>query len=951
MIDEIAELADFAAISPSTILGACLDHLQDTYSGLTLTDNGSPFTKLLDMHASTTAMALHRTAPVFRRLYPILAQSMEELFHHMSNQMLVGVFSSPSKTVITHAIAIEEIKRWAKIDPVSGLQKMVIPKDTVFSVGGKSFYMHFPIVITVLKSGELHTFMDAGFKTPLVTNSRSNLLKYGTVTKDDVKYIAIQIPVEQLSVSRRQNPLIASKTWDFTYPLDNQFYYARVYWSPDNTVWNEMNVTHSDYVYDISVPTALLRLTDGTLKVTVPDIYRTNALISGSIRVEIFTTEGALEMGLADYLSKDWSVTYLDASNLSTDFALEVSHISNTLTYSTNKTFGGTTGLSFEQVKAMVIYGKGLKDLPVTREELAVDLDKMGYSLTTSKRTFAGRTFVATRQLPSPKIVGLSSPIGTANRRVIIDVMRNDLPETMIKNGDRVTITPYGLYTEKSFSTSLLPDAEVARVSSLGLNDLADELNVAGYYYTPFHYVLDASGSLFQTRAYRLSKAYTQNGTFVASSPQLGFVMATNSATLELNSRTYTLRVVADAPGGLISPYLQISYRKVNGDRLTMTTQGVALNTTQFEFVFALETTLDINSRNEINITNLIDNTGANEAVFLTLETSIDMVYLAWTPTQVTSPFDTIIDWLPLAGLDLSGVVHETVEVVFGEHLEGLFAKGRPILSEPTYLYHTVDVPDVWEKDVPLRDASGIVYEQGADGKYLPKIKHKKGDPVLVNGRPKLRYRAGVDVVLDDSTGLPVEVKPVEVLREVRICLMDARYRWVSDDQVVAYRDNVSDYVSGFLAHDIVPIRNNGLIEQSELYFEPSSNVGSARVSLGAGREQVIKPDLSFHITVKLMRSSFGDSAVRDATIVAIRTAIADSLKGKTFSLMEVYSILKDYLPVGVAGVEIANPISISNSATLVDGDSAWAIATSLRPLNNGKLGIFDDIVIDWINE
>lgn len=941
---EMLDMATHYSISPATIQQKALDILDSALGGeVDLVDPTNPFIMLLEASSTEAAAAMIRAEALTRKQYPKLAQQFSDLYPHMSDSDFIGRFATPATTnIIRYVLSIQQIKQFAITDPISGLDKVVLPRDTQFSVGGASYYMHYPIVITVMPSGELHAGFDQSIATPMKSSIQSNVLDYRTIRLESTDMLEISIPTDQLLMETVSSPVNAATGWSLEVVTLDQFHYARVYTTTDNVTWTEINVTHDEMVHDITIPTAVIRVEGQKVYVKIPDIYITAGSVGTTARMDVYTTKGVMSVDLSDYAPQDWTVSWKDASNLSPVFSAPLPSITTTTIYSTSKVSGGTNGMSFEDLREQVVYSPLNKPVPVTDKELEIRLKALGYGITKQKDTVTERTFVSTRQIVADEEGDVSSSIGVTNSRVLIDSARTDLPTTMRTNGDRLTITPDALFKEDGNGVMLASDSEYTGLLALNQNDLTDGLNNGRYYYTPFHYVLDATEPVFTARSYYLGAPSEVTRSYMATSSALGYVVATTSLNVLLEDGKYKITVIAAIPSGLTDVHLQLAYTDTDSVRHHLTAAGVTVDPTSMKFTFELATNFDITKDQLIDISNLLDDTLTVSDAYVPLEAEYDLVYVVETVAATTTGFDAKI--VPNAfGTIVSGITYEKSVISLGTHLEGLYVKTRSILSPPTYSRYPADVPELYTKVEYAKDSVGAVYTiDPVTDKIEFTIAHNVGDPKLDDeGNPIYLHREG-DPVKDGNGNLVVD-QDSSIVREVRFMLLDGRYRFATTNSAMAYRDSIPLTIIDYLKNDINVI-TAGLIERTNLFFEPKATLGSGLVKLGASRHASMNTALKFRVTFLMTEAGYQDDDLRTNLIANTKATIADELTKRTLSMSNLGKRIDNLAGDNVVDVDITSPIPGGNAATLIEGNVAFSIASEIRPLTNGMLDIVDSI-------
>ncbi|MGK7530338.1 hypothetical protein, partial [Salmonella enterica] len=93
----------------------------------------------------------------------------------------------------------------------------------------------------------------------------------------------------------------------------NKFFYARVWNKPSNSnTWTEIHHTHSRDVYDPNTPTALIQVVNQSIRCTIPSIYMAKNLVSGEIRMDVYTTIGPLDLDVSAFPADEYTFSLRD---------------------------------------------------------------------------------------------------------------------------------------------------------------------------------------------------------------------------------------------------------------------------------------------------------------------------------------------------------------------------------------------------------------------------------------------------------------------------------------------------------------------------------------------------------------------------------------------------------------------------------------------------------------
>lgn len=942
--DELINLSPTLSVMPTAIKRKSLEILEQALDGeLGIVDPSNPFVFLLEASAANTANAIVKSQSEVLKQYRGLATNEEELLIHMADADHKDRFSKPASHHVVYIVNKAQLVNNAVLDGLNNFKKAIIPKDTVWKVGEYSFYHHFPIVIDISPGEDIVAYFDTSVTTPL-SSPNDNVVQTREIIFDNQPSIMFTIPVDQLGFSSTTYPITKGSGFKTSIPVTDKFYYARVYHTTDSKTWNEFTTTYTREAYDVNKPTVILSVTDGVLNVNLPQIYITKGLVGTRVRVDVYTTKGVVSLDLGEFIANQWGVDWNDPSDQAKDYRDAITNAFTFNVSSYGRMEGGHNGLTFDEIREATFYGLDGKLSAVTDAELENQLSKRGYSLTVQKDNVADRVYVATNKLPSVNTATLSSLPGTICSDIFYDVTRGDLPDHVINNGDRVTIKSKSLFGETSNGVELLSSETKDGLDSLDKFNLVDVLNEGRYFYNPFHYVLDASNGLFSTRVYHLDNSSVYSRIYSRSNLDLGYTFIPSDFSLQLNGEKYELSVTTENTADLTGSSAVIVFKDSSGQKFYLKSEQVIVGSDVSRFNFTFETTLDINSNDEITVINMLNNNGEPEPVSVNLDSQFDLIFITDTIDNTASPFDSLLPDNVQQEV-FSAVSQCLIGVSLGKALEPLYTRSRAILSPEEYEVYADDVHETYKSDVLLKDDKGIVHTVEEDGTVSYTVLHDAGDPILDDlGDPIVKHAKG-SVKLDNN-GYPTVIKEERVSREIRVFLVDAKYLYSNEDSIVTYRNNIPDIVLNNV-DEIIDYRPQ-LQGLTKLYYEPRSTDTSALVRVNSLKQAIMDTSVSFDINITVRLEDYDDINLRELTKTSIRKILASQLDGSFYSFSDTIEKLNQISGNSILSINYTSSMP-GDTVTLVDLNAAFTIKSRMIPISTGKLGIEDAINFNWL--
>lgn len=961
-------LKDLAAnkYNPGGIQRVPLAHLRSVLNGkVNVVDPTNPFVFLLEASSLNTAAAIIDNEANTRKQYPSLAQTEDELYLHMSDKDYIDRFASPVSTVFTVGFLKSELINSLVEDVQTGIRKITIPRNTVFSVDGYSFSLQYPVDIKQMLHGDLEITYDTTVLSPLQTLStnRVNWRSEQQVGTGNT-WIVIEVDVQQFNIVSYTTQINATSGFTKTWAYTDKFCFARVYQKNTATgnVWQELATTHSGQVYDLATPTVNLRVNSGLLQVTVPQIYFTNNLIRGDLRVDIYQTKGAVNVNAANYGFTDFSAVWTSIDRVeNNEYVAPLSNLTNLLIYCDRQITGGKEALTFEQLRSRVIRNStGVKQIPITPAQALDSLENEGYEVVKNTDVVTDRLFLATKSLPTPFDERLITAAASSIETVIVS-MSEAVGHALVKNnGLRITLVPEILYRNDNGIITMVPDSDVQNLKNSDPQIQADAVTAANYLYTPFHYVLDNTKDEFEVRPYYLNGPQSKYITFISQNDTTMLMVNTRSHEITKTVSGYVIRIVAR--GNLTYNSLddsdvsaQLSFVPV-GESTRCYLNGVVVGRTADDdkvFEFVIDCNLDVDSSDNLYVNNFLMFDNEPKKLRTLLSSKFDILYTttasmggSWSPAAIDQILGDFI--LPPNSV---GITNERLDVLFGYALKTLWARSRTSLDMQVYRRYETDVPLLYETPVYKKDpTTGLDFTLENGVPVFNQVLHNVGDPVLneLTGLPVLKFKVGD--TMTDSNGQPIPEGEATVSREVDIMFVEGSYYFATDVASATYRSEITNAVVQWLTNDLVQLTAR-LLDETRIYFYPKTNMGTIRVMVEDGREVNINAGHSFILKMYVNKQVYDNGDLRSSLSNTAIRVIDGCLRKNLVSKDDILDSLKTMMGTDVMSFDISglgNEGEYSAFTVLNEGDRA-SLKKRLTALPNNKLIVSEDVRIDFI--
>jgi hypothetical protein len=946
--------------NPALMIDVALNELDRQLNGngeYDVPDASNPFVFNMECSTLSASMAVDHSEAVLRRLYPRMAVTQEELYLHMSDDDHVGRFATPVWTPTEIYLPYDEVLTKAVPYGDAGMRKLIIPRLTQVKVADHYFTMQYPIELRIMAHGGLQVVYNVDDLSPIQV-LESNMVDWIDIRTSKIRLLKMTVPMGQFQVNTFQEALSSTSAYDASFSYSNLFYYARVYVSKAGGGWQEIRTTHTDQVFDPNVLTAVLKVLNGKLRVSIPVIYNTTGLLNGEIRVDVYTTRGKVDIDLGSYRDSQFELTLNDIDDDAT-YVAPVRTFSILQALNPHRVSGGAGMISFDDLRNMVIDNTlGNSKVPITSVQLENNLYTRGYTMVSNVDNITKRQFLASRRLSTPQNGSVIAGAGCVMAQLQVSMTQLATSQHVMDNGSRLTILPSMLYRYHDGKVVNVDDATNTRLNTSSAEAIARASVESRYLYTPFHYVLDASSNNFDVRPYYLDNPSIRSKAFVNENDTTQLQAGIDTYSIERIDTGYRIQVklksgtrfkeIADE---LV--VVQLGYKPV-GENNYASVNGVLVGKEGDEriYTFDINTRFDIDAQNRLYTTNMSMYDAVQTEFCLSLEHDFDISIVvndSTTPGYVAGDMDLLVQ-AHLLSNEYMVVSRERLTVLLGYDITALWRRNRSIVSEESYLRYTADVPYYYEENVYERDEFGaIVITVNPDGSLAYSLLHTAGDPVLdADGNQVMKYLKG-DVVLD-ANGQPTLIGGREIRRELTLFLVDGMYYFATEQSSVEYRNDIPMEIIGWLQNDVNLISRQ-LLDEAKLYLFPTTTFGNTVAKVREGLSSTVTVDQTLSITYYMTPTAYANSSIRPALIASTKEIVSEMLGRKTVVVSDIITRLKANAGEDILSIEATGLGGVNNFALLTVDDPAvrLSLRKKLTVLANQDLMVEDDIKINFL--
>lgn len=969
-INELSKQLALYRNNPVGMYGEVINLVEAQSNGETQVLSAStPFALALEMMTAIGSAAMNECDNNLRKQYKSLTQNSEELYLWMSDRDYLGVFSTAAMTVYKFLIRVDTVRAKAvSLGPESNVRKLTLPKHSQFEVDNVNFCMQYPVDIIVLPHNGISVQYGESEVSPLYSTT-NNQISTRFIDRNGEVFMEISVPVIQARINTHFASLNAAISLNKNISFTDKYLHTRAYIKNDSdNTWSEIRVIHNNEVYDPEVATVCLTVGDGVINAYVPQIYFENEKIKDSIRFDVYTTKGEINMVMSNYTLDAYKGTWNDLDDVVTSkFSAPILTMAVDI-YSGETVNGGTNGVDYRTLRRQVINGKRASDeIIITPTQLETEFIDDGFDLVTNIDNITDRQYLATKPLPAPSNDSTITGVGTTVSTLQLTINQILQHKFSKNNGSRTTILPKTLYIKDNGIVRLVGDDIVDSLlngESYTLEGLVNHVNNTNYMYSPFTYVLETNIDYFKIRPYYLNDPKIKSVYLNKVNNEVGITAGITAYNLvrDADDTGYTLDIQIEGGGvfnslGYENIALQVSYGEydgaarvyLEGDFIsqidTRTNQPVD---NKYIYRFNIDTNFDINSKNQLILT------PSNTAIPLNGTLDIALVVKDYLPENATlSSIDRIVNFSSLPNYVYTSNYISThrfkMEVVLGEYLDNLWTRGRTIVSDDQYQRYAEDVYYVYDEDVPERE-NGLIKYDIVDGKLQAVLKHKKGDKVLDELNNPIVQFFKDDVKVDPITGEKlIAAASNDLLREFDLILFDGLYYFANATATSDYLKEAMNTIITWSKNNI-PRLGKAIIDRSVLKFHPKTTIGEVTLISDGGEETKVSAYQDITVTYYLSGEKYSNAELRKYITEHTPSVVNAALSKTTISKSDITDDLKEVMGDDILGVEVTGFMEDKyNIITVKDASQLPCIGKRLVINNNLTLQVEDRITINPI--
>lgn len=819
-----------------------------------INDPTNPFVMLVESATVLSSAAAVETMSNLQKTYPSLATSEDDIYHHISDKELINIFSTPAETNLVFYLNIRDIKSNANYNNTLKFYETYIQSGTEIMVAGIPFTLLNDIHIKLYDTGAV--FAEQITNNTYLANNSLGILPAGIISfQDGEPWLAIETTVKQLKLNTISKPVTTSEGFNITIKHTDSYHYSEVFYKNNatNGNWVSMGVSHSSEVINPDTPTMYISVLNGSVKYMLPDVYLLSGQVSGEIRIDLYETQGYLDLPIYKYQMAEYDVRL----NTITSDPVK-STISNIAVYANSRDIlnGGRDGYTFSELRQSVINNTlGHTTLPITTAQLARAASLYGFELFNILDLVTHRTFAASKNMDrySSKLVYTKPDIFFNTVGVNISML-NDNANIIVSptpnNADYVVIPSNTVFKEVNGIIKIVNDTELAMINGLSDVDIINYTNNNKLFFTPYYYILDTTTTAAtDARVYDLDTPMLKD--IRITGKNINTVERCNigkyGLTKEPNGYILTIEVLSNAEFKATSTGLlrgQLTLPLFSGEELGHI-DGVYDPATEM-MKFSINTNFNLTTADQIELTNAI----ANISRPLTGLTNRSTIYLYTEDPSVNDNSNYLANAIVIPHASTITVLDgEDITIEFGRSVDFIWNKSFITYTNRKYQKQLADKPLVYKEDVysvdPITGSAIQVVTDPITGTVstTKTLLHAMGDPVLdTNGNPLYEYKKG-DLVLD-ANGMPAIDTYSGIVRNTDILMIEYVFALANTTVYKNYLGIIKDTIKGWLFNNLKDINSKVLENTQVLYrsYKTAAPITISTESVNAVVSYSVKP-------------------------------------------------------------------------------------------------------------
>lgn len=810
---------------PTAIQNQLLSYLSNTIDteSIDIPDPSNPFTFLMESNALSTTAALNEISYQMRKLYPILATTKEELYHHLTMNEVNDIFTTPSKA--TYAFYIHRNSLKSSGYRHGNYVEIVIPRFTKITINELTFTLLNDISIREYDSGSLFVRELGNNKT--LGKQDTTVLESGFVFDGNKEeWILFSVELSEITVHNIVDTVITSSAFISEIPITDKYVDVSVKSMMKSNKIEELNKTYSNFVYDPNYPTAYVKPLENSVLINIPILYINNQSIKGNIDITLFTSKGVIKEPIDKYSMEDFLIEFYNVG--STPLTAPLNSIT-IYAKAVTQTYGGRDEIDFETLKEKVInHTTGNNIIPVTDEEIVEAANRLDYTIRYDNDSLLKREYVVSKPLGD---LGYDVPILADVFMEKFKITEEAVDNKYIRRYNKsIVINPFTVFKleENTNNLSFLKEEELLNISNLKVDKLIIDINSNRLFYTIYKYVIDYEEELL-VRAYDLNQPAISNvrDNLLNNNTASTLYITDRSVTREQDNFIIDFQIASDNDFKEINKeYLNIELKLYkNNSNIPIYYYGTVYEEDNIlKGKVTIETTGYIDKDNKISLQNFTSNVNV-----VNLDLECDMRIIIYSIDSALSVNKTDLTNELYEPENKVALYRENATITLGYYLKYLYTNYTSIYTERKYKRYEEDVLLRYREDVYLTDEDGVVFTY-TDTDADMVILHHKGDPVLDDdGNTIILHHKGEVMLDEDNNPIIDDIYGIEHL--VSLLLLEYQFKVSSNPITKLYMTDLYKRLTDMATVELIYL-NKTLLDNTKISYKPYNNLKDVKLKM-----------------------------------------------------------------------------------------------------------------------
>jgi len=923
--------ADMAAMiyDPTRVIKTVIAGIQSD-GGINITNATNPFTMLIETAATTSNGSTISVKNDIRKILPSLAETVDQLYTHLTDDTLANMFSVPSKTSMFFYVNTMDLKQSGYRSPGANYVEMTIPANTYITIMKQT-------IVTLLNDIVVRLYDDNNIVIEQQANNSDiaindiGLLTYDIYNDEEaVSWIVFITNVKQVKVTTLSPAISADEGVSVTVDTTDAYFYCEVSYA-NNSTNNEyirIPITHAEEFIDPTTPMAYVQLGTNMVTVKIPDVYTVTGMISGTLKINVYETKGGLYLPINKYQFADFVLTKGDAgSSLSKAACKNIALLANAGT----PISGGSDGLTLSELRDSII-NSTTGDIDIPTSDLQVSrLGSMdGYYVYLAKDIIGDRIYVATKNLPTvdSTLVKCKQDVLFNTASVILSEVSDNEAVTIME--DYFIIKSGTLFKVNNGVVSILTNSEVSYLTTLSDAEKITYLKANKFYYTPYQYIISSVNGNTDMRVYSLDNPSIAGFRIMSQNPSMSQNVNTSKYVLSRTTTGYKLSISLKTDSNfdaLDKNYVNVQLAiPLKGGEVNVYING-SYDVVNDVYHFPIESSMYVDADDYLTVVN-----GLSTLTSKTVSLSSDCyLYVYTTDATITDPTKFLVGEVYRENGSRTHVVFskEKISLQFGKHVENLWNRVYNTYTGRKYKTYAFDYPKRYTEDVYVTNANGSIYTSSTvngETVLVKNLLYSKGDIVVdENGNTVYEHKVG-DTILDGNNNPIVDVYS-GIQRFIDIIMLEYEFKVANSSPYVEYLSTCLDILDMYIFTDMVGY-NKTFIDQTQLVYKSLKScldVTLTNTSLTYNVGYLISPTVTLYLNTSESPTSVELNNYRDT----VGKIIDGYLDKSVIYLSDIKNDIIAKLGSNVLSVKIAGMDTSNNSEVITVGKSSNKLVLS----------------------